>query len=138
MGALMAERHFSWVRKLLRQWRGRGPDRRMFPQLRPNFDQLEDRNLFSLNVWLPQRLQPLDGIAGYNQPFQLFQPIAATLRPNLGLNSGAVSFSGQFTFTDSGGYSLTLYEAGPFDSTHCFVFTAAGGVTFNLQELGTF
>jgi hypothetical protein len=52
-------------------------------------EQLEKRVLFSGNVWLPQQVQPLDGVTGYNQSFQAYHaalgdPMVRSLESMLG------------------------------------------------------
>jgi hypothetical protein len=99
------------------------------------FEALEERRLFSGNVWLPQRLAPLDGLAGNNQTDVLFRPTTTNLDPGQGLNSATLTLAGSFTLTDTGSYSLTLKESGP-TGTQCFTFTESGTSTFSLTEHG--
>src|SRR5262249_24423556 len=63
---------------------------------------LEHRWLFNAAVWLPQRLDPVDGVAGYNQAATLFRPGTTSLDPYLALRSGSITFAGSFSLTDTG------------------------------------
>jgi hypothetical protein len=107
--------------------------------VRPGLERLEVRELLANNVWLPERLAPLDGTTQTGVGAQLFLPATAMLLPGIGLQNTSVAVSGSWNLDDSGDYSLTLTQAGPFDgSGDRYTFSASGPVTFTLTELGTF
>src|SRR5205807_8169657 len=54
-------------------------------------EELETRQLFSVDVWLLQRLQPVGGVNQYNVSAALFQPVSAALLPQLDLRSGSLA-----------------------------------------------
>jgi hypothetical protein len=100
-------------------------------------EDLEKRQLFTNNVWLPQSLTPIEGASPFAPTSQLFRPVLSNLRPSLGLQSATLSLAGSFSLTDTGAYSLSLYESGtaPFGS---FVFSESGTISFSLTDSGTF
>ena len=103
---------------------------------RPGAD-LEKRQLFALNIWLPQRIAPVDGVSGFGQDKQLFLPATTSMRPDLGLQSGSMTLAGSFTFNDLSSFSLSLRESGP-DGSGCFVFSESLSVEYLLSEWGHF
>ena len=100
-------------------------------------EDLEKRQLFALNVWLPQRIAPVDGVSGFGQDKQLFLPATTSMRPDLGLQSGSMTLAGSFTFNDLSSFSLSLRESGP-DGSGCFVFSESLSVEYLLSEWGHF
>jgi hypothetical protein len=129
----------AWLRRVCRKWRN--PQRRHWwvKNLSPQLEPLEERRLFTNNVWLPQRLAPLDGTSQYNQTTQLFVPAPTGLQGNLQLQSTSVAVSGSFSLTVSGNFSLSLNQSGPYDgSGDRYTFAESGTITFALTELGTF
>jgi hypothetical protein len=103
----------------------------------PGLEALERRDLFAVNVWLPQRLLPIEGSSQPDQPYQLFQPAGTSLQPTTGLTAATVTLAGSFSLTDTGAYSLSLSEAGPFGSNDCFVFSESGTLSFSVTEQGS-
>ncbi len=104
----------------------------------PALEVLEDRRLFNVNAWLPQRLEPIDGAGRDNPAAPLFHPATTDLLPSPGLQSTTVTASGLFTVTDSGAFSLSLTESGPYGNNNFYSFSESGTVSFSLVELGTF
>jgi hypothetical protein len=121
---------------------GPGPGKKAHKRLKPItrwahllFEPLEDRLLFSINVFLPQRPAPIGGISQNQPAFQLFTPATTQLTPLLDLNSGSISVAGSFVLNDTGTYTLSLQESGP-QGAGSFVYTEAGPVTYSLTEQG--
>src|SRR5262245_6507017 len=122
-----------------------GVSRRVRPSSTPitrkrtdlQLDPLEVRLLPSGNVWLPQQLQPVDGAQQYNQSFQVFRPADGNIMPDLGMNTGTVAFTANFSLTQAGIYSVSLAASGPIHQDNSYVFTESGTITFSLTELGT-
>jgi hypothetical protein len=132
---------FGWLQGIgnkLRPRRKPRPARKWMRPVHLQLEILEDRKLFTNNAWLPLNPQPFDGISAANPAQQLLQPTTTSLLPTLGINSGTLSVSGNFSLTDTGGYSLTLSESGPAGNGDNFQFQASGPVTFSLTEQGTF
>jgi hypothetical protein len=133
----------DWLNRRRRgpDWRPKGrpaPRRESVKDVHPALEQLEVRWLFDVNVWLPQRLDPLDGTTQANPASPLFRPATTGLLSQLGLQSTVVSASGNFSLTDNGHYSLSLTQSGPDGGNTFYSFTESGPVTFNLTELGSF
>jgi hypothetical protein len=102
--------------------------------LRP-LESLESRVLFSVGVWMPQRLVPIGGVAAYNVSDALFQPVTAALQPQTDLRAGSIAVAGSFTLTDTGSYTVTLSQSGT-DGLNTFYFNESGSVSFTLTAGG--
>ena len=116
-----------------RRLRGKHPSRRDYHLW---LEPLEVRNLFALNVWMPNRLDPIGGIDQTNQALQLFQPATTSLEPTTGLTQGSITGSGTFVLTDTSSYTINLYESGTHKGSTT-AFTASGTVAASLTEEGT-
>jgi len=99
-------------------------------------EMLEERLVFSVNVWLPQRLVPIGGASQYNVSDALFQPITVGVQPQLDLRSASVSLAGSFSLSVTGDYDFSVYQSGP-DGAYTFFFTESGHVSFTLDTSGT-
>jgi hypothetical protein len=132
---------FQWVRGLFRQPGGKRRQRRPTKPSRRDthlfLEPLEDRRLFSLNVWMPQRLNPVGAVGQNNQALQLFQPAGADLGTQTGVNSGNISMAASISLVDTGAYSLSLTQTGSITGGGTFTFTESGPLTFSLSEQGT-
>jgi hypothetical protein len=103
----------------------------------PECEQLESRLVFSGNVWLPPQVQPLDGVAGYDQSFQAYHAALGDLLPTIGMSSGVATLSGSFSLTDSGSYSLSLSATGPIGTADSFEFDETGSSVFCMTVEGS-
>jgi hypothetical protein len=119
----------------------RGPKGRRSKSIRRTariwVERLEKRWLFAAAPFLPQRLNPVDGVGGYNLAVALFRPATTDLQPTLGLNTGSISVSGSFVLADAGSYTMALQEVGPYGSGS-FAFAEWGTISYTFTEAGTF
>jgi hypothetical protein len=126
------------IRRWLEERRLRRPARSWIKQVHLQLEVLEERRLFAGNVYLPGQLVPTDGAAQANVAVQLLRPATASLMPSQGLQSTTVASAAQTSFSDSGGYSLSLLQAGAYDNNgDRYTFQASGNVTFSLTEQGS-
>lgn len=125
----------SWFARLTGRFRRKKSRSGKPPQLRPNLELLERRELLSLNVWLPQRLEVNSGISGGYFGYRLFQPVAAELQPLFDSQSGTSDVTGSFALTTGGDYSLTLNQAGTVGGDS-YAFWESGTVAFSLSVAG--
>jgi hypothetical protein len=122
-----------WEQQRLRQ-----PARSWRQPVRPRLEVLEERRLFANNAFLPNQLAPVDGSSQANVAAQLLDPATTNLMPSLGLQSASVAAAAQASFTDSGGYSLSLLQGGAYDTNgDRYTFQAGGNVSFSLGEQGS-
>lgn len=101
------------------------------------YEHLENRVVFSANVWLPQQVQPLDGVSGYNQSFQAYHAALGDLMPTVGMSSGVVTLAGNFSLTESGSYPLAISAIGPYGGSDSFEFSETGTSLFCLTAQGS-
>jgi hypothetical protein len=124
----------SRLRALLRRARRRSA-RNPIQYLHPLLELLERRDLFSLNVWLPQRLLVVGGTTDYLFGQHVLQPATTELLPQFSLNTATIAIAGSLTLADTGAYDIALSQSGP-DGGNAFFFTETGTVTFALAENG--
>ena len=82
----------SWYRRTRQQKKARAskpPTKSVFLRA----EELERRDLMSLNAWLPQRLDPVNGLGQPNPAFQTFLPVSVNLEPQLGLASTSIALA---------------------------------------------
>src|SRR6187401_1070266 len=100
-------------------------------------EQLEKRELPSLNVWLPQRIEPLGGANNNNLSQRLFRPVTTEIFPWMDLQTSNLSQTGTFSFTNDGQYDIDLHQSGT-NGTNLFEFNQDGSITFSLSQSGNF
>jgi hypothetical protein len=126
------------IRRWLEERRLRRPARSWIKQVHLQLEVLEERRLFAGNVYLPGQIVPTDGSTQANIAVQLLRPATASLMPSKGLQSTTVASAAQASFSDTGGYSLSLLQAGAYDNNgDRYTFQASGNVTFSLTEQGS-
>jgi hypothetical protein len=111
--------------------------RPMFRKLHPECEPLENRLVFSANVWLPQQLNPIDGATTYDQSFQAYHTALGDLMPTTGMSSGVATLAGNFALVESGSYPLTVSATGPYGGSNSFEFDETGSSLFCLTIQGS-
>ena len=136
----MTSRTFQFIRGFIKQifsWKkNRRAPKPLFQNTWLFVEPLEVRDLLSLNAWMPQRIDPLNGINQPNQTLQIFQPASDSIEAQLGLRSGSIAIAGDIALVDDGTYNLDLQESGPLGSG-TFSFSETGTLSFSLTEMGT-
>lgn len=130
---------FGWLHIALEKRRRHRPTRRWVRYIRPHLEPLEKRQLLDNNVWLPQQLYAFDGTTQTLLETSLFRPATTTLLPQLELQGASISAAGSVSLTDSGVFSLSLSQTGPYDNNgDSYSFSESGTISFALSESGTF
>ncbi len=98
---------------------------------------LEERVVMTANLWMPQSINPLNGINQNIPTLQVFQPAGDSLLPPVGLSTGSDSWHSNISVLADGAYNLTLAETGPLGAD-TFFFHEAGSLQYSLTEQGSY
>ena len=126
----------GWLKKTIfgrRSSTSKGVERVVYLSLLP----LEERVVMTANLFLPQSINPLNGINQNNPTLQAFPTASDSILSPVALSTGSDSWHSNISILEQGAYNLSLQETGPLGAD-TFFLSESGSLQYTLTENGTY